>query len=301
MALQWVIDTDGGIDDAQALVLALRSPTAFPVLGITLVAGNVPLPQVQTNIQEVLLLTNRCDLPVYKGASRPLVRPAIDATDYHGADGLGGYWSKVTPHDLPDVVSTINASEAIINLSKSCAEGMGLVTIGPLTNLAIALMMDPTLPQRLKRVVIMGAAETGNGNISIPSEFNIYWDPEAAFIVFDRLSNLEIVSWEATISPHNSVPHSVISDYISDKTDMSKFLHLCEGSSKSILCDVMAVAVAIRIDIVEEWETGWMTVVLDADRSRGRTLFSRLKPANVRLAKRLNLSLFSSMILHSVS
>lgn len=295
--VQWLIDTDGGIDDVQALVLALRSP--MPLLGISLVAGNVPLPQVQSNVLEVLLRTHRTDLPVYPGASRPLVQPFTDAKQCHGEDGLGGYWSKTAPHPLPDLVSKETAAEAIIRLAGEAQGGIGIVTLGPLTNLALALLLDQSLAEKLQRVVVMAGAETGNGNISISAEFNIHWDPEAAHIVFTRLPHIEVLTWEATISPCNAVPEAVLCDYLTERTELGRFLRQCTSPNKKILCDVMAVAVALRRDIVMEWREGWMGVELQG--VRGMTIFSHRRPSNVLLVKRLDMSIFSSLILHSVS
>lgn len=295
--VQWLIDTDGGIDDIQALILALRSP--FPLLGISLVAGNVLLPQVQSNVLEALLRAQRTDLPVFLGASRPLVQATTDATKSHGSDGLGGYWSRVEPHQLPALIAKETAAEAIVRLASQAQGGLGIVTLGPLTNLALALLLDPSLPEKLHRVVIMGGAETGNGNITISAEFNIHWDPEAAYIVFDRLSHLEVLTWEATISPCNEVPSSVMQDYLTERTEMGRFLRACTSPDKKILCDVMAVAVAMRRDIVMEWEEGWMGVEVQG--LRGRTIFSHRRASNVLLAKRLDMSQFCSLILQSVS
>jgi purine nucleosidase len=306
---QWIIDTDGGIDDAQALVLALRTGPSydFSVAAVTVVAGNVTAEQACKNVGECLYVTDRCDVPVFVGANRPLVATVMYASHVHGEDGLGGYWTTVPQHSIP-VSQQESAVSAIIRLASASPKTLSIVTIGPLTNLALAVLLDPDLPQKLDRIVIMGAAETGNGNTNKTAEFNIFWDPEAAAIVFDRFSALEIVSWECTIDPKNEFPGERLKQYLTGDTKVGKFIkditQLPEGF-EVIFCDPMALAVAMNPSIVKEDFpcVGWVSLgdcYTEGSFSRGRTYFKSQDRSNTRLVKAIDIPVFCEMLMQSI-
>jgi purine nucleosidase len=172
------IDTDPGIDDALALILALRSPE-LEVKGITVVHGNVPVDQGTANALKVLELVGRIDVPVAEGAPAPLLRPARDARIVHGEDGLGGALPgppKGTPVDEYGPAFLTRTVE-------SAAHPITVITLGPLTNLAIALLASPHLRERIERLYVMGGAVRSEGNTIPGAEYNIHCDPEAAAIV----------------------------------------------------------------------------------------------------------------------
>ena len=189
-----LIDTDPGVDDALALLMAFND-MHHAVVGLTIAAGNVGLEHTVAN---ALKLCEVCgvDVPVYAGAEAPLVFPARDAAYVHGRDGFGdtGYAKASRRADAE------HAALAILRLSHEHAGKLVLVALGPLTNLALALKLDPTLPSRLARCVVMGASVTAHGNITPAAEFNIAFDPEAAHIVFSAFPRIELADWEAVLA-----------------------------------------------------------------------------------------------------
>lgn len=174
-----IIDVDTGVDDAIALALAVVREAN--VLGVTTVAGNVPVETATRNTLDVLSCLGRSDIPVHRGASRPLVADYQDATHVHGDNGLGGVVLERT-----SAVETDLPGPAFILQSARKHDGdLTLVTLGPLTNLAIALNVRPQITRQIKRVVVMGGAFFVPGNVTPASEFNAYVDPEAAHQVFN--------------------------------------------------------------------------------------------------------------------
>jgi purine nucleosidase len=180
MPRQIIIDTDPGQDDAVAILLALASPE-LEVLGITAVAGNVPLALTQKNARIVCELAGRSDMAVYAGCEAPLVRKLVTAEHVHGKTGLDG-------PQLADPVMPLQADHAvdyIIDTLRSAPSGtITLCPLGPLTNIAQAFRKAPDIIERVQEIVLMGGAYFEVGNITPAAEFNIYVDPEAAAEVF---------------------------------------------------------------------------------------------------------------------
>lgn len=175
-----IIDTDPGQDDAVAILLALASPE-LEVVGITTVAGNVPLALTQKNARIVCELAGRPDVKVFAGAARPLVRPLVTAEHVHGKTGLDG---PVLP-DPQMPLQTRNAVDFIVETIMSEPEGaITLCPIGPLTNIALALVREPRIAGRIREIVLMGGGYFEQGNVTPAAEFNIYVDPHAAATVF---------------------------------------------------------------------------------------------------------------------
>ena len=183
-----IIDTDPGQDDAVAILLALGSPDEIEVLGITAVAGNVPLALTEKNTRIVCELAGRPDIPVYAGCDRPLGRPLVTAEHVHGQTGLDG-------PSLPDPTMPLQAQHAVDYIIDTLrAHDAGTVTLcplGPLTNIATALQRAPDIAEKVQQIVLMGGAYFEVGNITPAAEFNIYVDPQAAAIVFQ--SGIDIV------------------------------------------------------------------------------------------------------------
>ncbi|MEM1310404.1 MAG: nucleoside hydrolase [Cyanobacteria bacterium P01_H01_bin.153] len=173
-----IIDCDPGVDDAIALMLALRS-SELAVQAITVVAGNVPLALTQRNARQICELLGRRDVPVYAGCPRPLVRSLITAEDIHGKTGLEG--ATLPAPTLP--LQAVHAVSFLIEALKSTAEPLTLATLGPLTNIAVALIQAPEIVHGIERIVMMGGG-IAHGNITPVAEFNIYVDPHAAQVVF---------------------------------------------------------------------------------------------------------------------
>ncbi len=172
-----IIDTDPGQDDAVAILLALASPEELEVLGITAVAGNVPLPLTSKNARIVCELAGRPDLPVYAGCDAPMARPLVTAEHVHGKTGLDG--PEMIEPTMP--LQDQHAVDFIIETLRSEPEGtVTLCPLGPLTNIATAMERAPDIIPRIQAIVLMGGAYFEVGNITPSAEFNIYVDPEAA-------------------------------------------------------------------------------------------------------------------------
>ncbi|UFN51131.1 nucleoside hydrolase [Roseomonas sp. OT10] len=175
-----IIDTDPGQDDAFAILLALASPE-LEVLGLTTVAGNVPVATTAANARRIVELAGRAEVPVFAGAEQPLLRPARHAAEVHGRTGLDGY-------DWPAARRPVAAAHAVDWMVETLAArpdgATTLVPLGPLTNIALLLRRAPGLARKVRRIVLMGGGFFEGGNMSPAAEFNILVDPEAAGIVF---------------------------------------------------------------------------------------------------------------------
>ncbi|WP_062560696.1 nucleoside hydrolase [Paracoccus aminovorans] len=202
MARKIIIDTDPGQDDAVAILLALASPE-IEVLGLTAVAGNVPLHHTQRNALVLCELAGRPDLPVYAGAEAPLSRPLVTAEHVHGKTGLDG----VTLPDPKKALAPGHAVDFLIEtLRREPAGTVTLVPIGPLTNIAMAFQRAPDIIPRVQEIVLMGGAYFEVGNITPTAEFNIYVDPEAASLVFGAGAPLTVMPLDVTHKALTSRP-----------------------------------------------------------------------------------------------
>ena len=191
-----ILDTDGGVDDAQALLMLLangRAPDA-----ITTVFGNVGLEAATRNILTVLAVAG-VDVPVHAGAGRPLTQAVIDAKHVHGEDGLGGAPrpASIAPVASHDAVGFL--IETFRNASHT-GHKVDILMIGPLTNLALALRLHPSIINGIGRLTIMGGTVYGRGNSTPAAEFNIYADPEAASIVFGADIDIVVAPWEPCVT-----------------------------------------------------------------------------------------------------
>ncbi|MDQ7262786.1 nucleoside hydrolase [Paracoccus sp. PS-1] len=194
MARKIIIDTDPGQDDAVAILLALASPE-LEVLGLSVVAGNVPLHHTERNARMICELAGRPDLPVHAGCDAPLSRKLVTAEHVHGKTGLDG----VT---LPEPAMPLAPGHAvdflIETLRREKPGSVTLVPIGPLTNIATAFRRAPDIVPRVQEIVLMGGAYFEVGNITPTAEFNIYVDPEAAKLVFASGAPLTVMSLDVT-------------------------------------------------------------------------------------------------------
>ncbi|MGR3660182.1 MAG: nucleoside hydrolase [Paracoccaceae bacterium] len=190
-----IIDTDPGQDDAVALLLALASPEDLDVLGITAVAGNVPLPLTEKNARVIVELSGRTDVPVFAGCAEPLQRKLVTAEYVHGKTGLDGIV-------LPDPEMALQDQHAvdfiIETLRREPAGSVVLCPLGPLTNIATAFQKAPDVVERVQEVVLMGGAYFEVGNVTPAAEFNIYVDPQAADIVFKSGVKIAVLSLDVT-------------------------------------------------------------------------------------------------------
>ena len=197
MVRKLILDTDGGVDDAQALMMLIaagRTPDA-----ITTVFGNVGLEAATRNILAVLAVGGFSQVPVHMGAARPLTQPVIDAKYIHGEDGLGG---APRPAQTAQPASQDGVGFLVSSLREAAAAGdkIDILMIGPLTNLALALRIAPDIVAGIGRLTIMGATVYGRGNTTPAAEFNIYADPEAAAIVFGAEIETLVAPWEPCVT-----------------------------------------------------------------------------------------------------
>jgi purine nucleosidase len=189
-----LIDTDPGIDDALALMFALRSPE-IDVRGITTVHGNVPVDRGTRNALRVLERMERLDIPVAEGAAVPLLRELRTAEIVHGADGL----ADLVTAEVDVNTEPVAGPAFIVSALEAAEEPMSVVTLGPLTNLAIALAYAPHLAERIERITAMGGAVRSEGNATPAAEFNFLADPESAAAVLRSGAPVTLVPLDVTM------------------------------------------------------------------------------------------------------
>lgn len=295
-----LIDTDPGVDDALAILMAHRHAD---VLGLSIAAGNVGLHHTVAN---ALKLTDviGTETPVFAGCLTPLVRAAADAAFVHGADGFGdtGYLpsARVAEHE--------HAAQAILRLSRAHAGKLELAAIAPLTNLALALKLDPTLPQRVARLVVMGGAVRGNGNTSAAVEFNFGFDPEAAHIVLSAWPKIELIDWE--LCARHAIEFSVIERWLAADNPQARFYDAISrktrawsrerGRPRLVVADALALAVALRPEIVTRAEERHVAIELDGALTRGMSVVdwdNRLGgPVNARIVCEVDQARFEALV-----
>ncbi|MFN4211567.1 MAG: nucleoside hydrolase [Devosia sp.] len=212
-----ILDTDGGVDDAQALLMLIaagRTPDA-----ITTVFGNVGLDAATRNILTTLAVVG-AEVPVHKGADRPLTQPIIDAKYIHGEDGLGG---APRPATLPQPASEDAVGFLRQSFRDAAAKGeqIDILMIGPLTNLALALRVEPTIIAGIGQLTIMGGTVYGRGNTTPAAEFNIFADPESAAVIFRSEIDIVVVPWEPCVT-HNMVGADVDAAFAPIDTSLAK-------------------------------------------------------------------------------
>jgi purine nucleosidase len=278
-----LIDTDMGSDDAVALIMALRHPD-IDVKAITTVYGNVSLPQA---VRNALIVTELCDatVPVYRGVEKPLIRPFEDATWFHGSDGLGDVGiadPKGTPtqgHAVDAIIETVLANPGIM-----------IVTLGPLTNVALAVQRAPEIIENVSRCVVMGGAACTYGNVTPAAEWNIWCDPEAARMVFLSGMRVEMVGWEFCIDNHalNADEMQAIRDI---GTPIATFALDCNrvaieafreqtGLADALsLPDPVTMAIAIDPTIATQMSAHYVEVITQGELTRGMTLVDKLDVA----------------------
>ncbi len=278
----FLIDTDTASDDAVAILMALSAPDVR-VLGLTTVAGNVGVEQATLNA----LLTAEIagvEVPVFVGAAAPLVRPLEDAHWFHGRDGLGdrGYAPPRRPPEREHAV------EAILSLADQ-APGLTLVTLGPLTNVALALARDPDLAKKIGRCVVMGGAPCCEGNVTPAAEYNIWVDPEAARIVFRSGLPIEMVGWHVSRGA-SALSEAEIADILALGTAKARFAIDCNARAKEAyhvqtgeaglsLADPTAMAVALDRTIGLSWSRHVVEIECASELTRGMTIVDRLDVA----------------------
>lgn len=269
-----LIDTDPGVDDALALLMAFNSD-GHDVVGLTVAAGNVGLRHTVANALKLCEVAGRRDVPVFAGCAQPLLHAAPDAGHVHGQDGFGdvGY-AQAERQQEPE-----HAAQAILRLSHEHAGKLLLVALGPLTNLALALRLDASLPSRIARLVVMGGAVTGQGNITPTAEFNIFFDPEAAHIVLNAFADYDLCDWEATLA--HGLHHQAVERWLQTDSPRARFYERISRRTRAWSADRrgdhwhsadgLAMALALAPGGVIEAARRPLQVVLGDGPERGRT------------------------------
>ena len=279
----FLIDTDTASDDAVALIMALRSPQ-IQVLAITTVAGNVDVRQASRN---ALYTAELCDsrVPVFAGAEQPLKRPHVSASWFHGRDGLGDH-GYPPPRRAPEKQGAVDAIIETIEAHP----GLVLVTLGPLTNVALAVQKRPGIAAKVSRCVVMGGAPCCEGNVTPAAEYNVWCDPEAARIVVRSGLPIELVGWhlcrgEAVLNPFD------IQKILIFGTPVAKFAIECNSRAQEAfleqsgehgisLPDPVAMAIALDPAIVVSQSEHFVDVEAESELTRGMTVIDRLNVAH---------------------
>lgn len=262
MGSKVIIDCDPGVDDALALILAFHSPE-LEVEAITGVNGNVPIELVMQNIKKILSLIRPAHRPwIGQGAARPLIGEAVNAYDVHGYDGLGG--ARIESSEGEDFwhFSSEPAEEIILEMASKYPEELTLIAIGPLTNLALAIKKDPRPIKKIRKIIIMGGAVRGKGNITPFAEFNFYVDPLAAQMVMEAELPIIIIPLDVThqvfltaeeMEKRGSGEDNLFIKFLLESSGYDYERRVFRGAKKLFyLHDPLAIAVAVQDQLIEK-------------------------------------------------
>jgi purine nucleosidase len=279
----FLIDTDTASDDAVALIMALRAPD-IRVAAITVVAGNVDLQQATRN---ALYTAELCgaNVPVYSGAEKPLLRLYQNATWFHGRDGLGD-------HNYPAPQRRAEKAHAVDAIIETVEENAGLVlvTLGPLTNVALAVSKKPEIASKVNRCVVMGGAPCCEGNVTPAAEYNIWVDPEAARIVMHSGLPVELIGWhlcrgQAVLGPKD-IAHveefgTKLAHFAVESNSHARVaLKIQTGEDGICLPDPVAMCLALDPSVGTDWSEHYVEVETESELTRGMTIVDRLNVAD---------------------
>lgn len=283
MPRTFLIDTDTASDDAVALIMALRAPNVH-VAAITVVAGNVPVQQATRN---ALYTVDLCGVtvPVYMGAEKPLLRTYENATWFHGRDGLGD-------HDYPAPRQTAQPKHAVDAIIETIEANPGLVvvTLGPLTNVALALSRKPSIAANVSRCVVMGGNPCCEGNVTPAAEYNVWVDPEAAAIVMRSGLPVDLVGWhlcrgEAVLDPSDIARvegfHTPLAQFAIECNSHARVAYKTQTGEDGIcLPDPVAMCLALDPSVGTDWSEHYVEVEAQSELTRGMTVVDRLNVAD---------------------
>lgn len=280
MTHHFIIDTDTASDDAVAILMALQEPT-IEVDAITVVYGNMPLEVASANARYSVEVYG-ADTPVYEGCARPLTRPVAYADWFHGPHGMGklGQLRPKRPATSQDAVN-----ELIRRFAAAPGE-ITLVTLGPLTNIAVALMLEPRLAQWVKQCYVMGGNANCVGNVTPAAEFNIWCDPEAARMVFRSGMKILMIGWEHCRFDKALSDEEIQKIYAFD-TERARFAMDCnsyaleagrtiQGASGLMLPDPITMAIAIDLAVCTRRSWHYVDIACDHEVTRGMTVVDEL-------------------------
>lgn len=290
--MRLIIDTDAGVDDAQAIMMALAAP-GVTVEAITTLSGNVHVDKVVRNVLCVLDVMG-ASVPVYRGAEVALANPMpAEESHVHGGDGMGDWPER--PGDRGGTESE-HAAVALARLINEAPGELTLVALGPLTNLALALNIDPQLPGKVKRFVFMGGTVSARGNTDmVTAEWNIHCDPEAAALVLASFPESTMLSWEATV--WNPLPWPVYEELCAAPTAAGRMFAGITAKTRDfaeklkprlpgyLIPDPLAMALVLRPELAQESSHHYTVVELNGQYTRGQTVIDYMgrlgQPANV--------------------
>lgn len=298
-----LIDTDPGVDDALALLMAFADPR-HEIVALTVAAGNVGLAHTVANALTLCDVAGRADIPVHAGCAEPLLHAAPDAAYVHGEDGFGDAGLPRSPR----AAEAEHAALAILRLSHVHAGTLLLVALGPLTNVALALKLDPTLPARVARLVVMGGAVSAHGNITPAAEFNVYFDPEAADIVMRAFPRFDVCDWEAVLA--HGLPHREVEGWLGADSPRAAYYEAISRQTRAwsadrrgdlwFAADALAMAFALEPAAADAVDERPLEVVLGQGPARGATLvdWSRQtgRPDSARLLRGYDQGRFEALV-----
>lgn len=278
---RFIIDTDTASDDAVALIMAAQWPDV-QIEAVTTVAGNVPVAMATRNALYTLEVCG-CDCPVYEGAATPLERKPAIADWFHGADGMGNM-NYPAPHRQ---AAAEPAANTLVELFARHPQQLTLVTLGPLTNIANALKIDPGFTRNVGQCFIMGGAACTNGNVTPAAEYNIWCDPEAAREVFHSGMPITMIGWELSCGDA-TLDDKEIADIRALGTERATLAMDCnnyalkavreiQGESGLALADPVAMAVALDSQVCRNRSSHFVDISCDAELTRGMTVVDKLK------------------------
>src|SRR5437588_611175 len=271
VARTFLIDTDTASDDAVALIMALRAPHVR-VAAITVVAGNVDVHQTTRNALYTVELCG-ASVPVYAGAEKPLLRSYENATWFHGRDGLGD-------HNYPVPRQSAEKLHAVDAMIQTIAEnpGLVLVTLGPLTNVALALSKRPEIAAQVSRCVVMGGAPCCEGNVTPAAEYNIWVDPEAARIVMRSGLPVELIGWhlcrgEAVLTANDiayvQFPNSKLGHFAIECNSHARNAYKIQTCEDGIcLPDPVAMCIALDPSVGTSWSEHYVEIETQSELTR---------------------------------
>ncbi len=302
------IDTDTASDDAVALIMAFMNPD-IEVVGLSIVAGNVPL---DMGVQNALYTAELCaaTAPIYVGAAKPLSRELGTAQFVHGEDGMGDIGLPLSGR----TPTSGNAVDKLIEAIHLHADHIELVTLGPLTNIALALQQDPSIARSVKRCVVMGAVADHIGNVTQVAEFNMWVDPEAVDIVLRSGMHLEFVGWdisrtEAVVTPQESaIIRSLGTERASFSVDIQRVLEKFCAEETHLngfdLPDPIAMAYAIDTSVATEAHHWYLAAETGSALTRGMVVMDTLgvmhKEPNAIVVTRASHEKFMSMLVDAL-
>jgi len=306
---RFLIDTDTASDDAVALVLALRDP-AVQVEAITVVAGNVPLDQ---GVQNALYTVELCgaSTPVHAGAERPLQRPLETAVQVHGADGMGDIGLPLGGREP----ASDDAVTVLIDTIERCRGELTLVTLGPLTNIALALQRQPSIATGVRACYVMGGVGQGRGNTTPVAEYNLWTDPEAAKIVFASGLPIHMIGWDIAHGYAHFTAEQAgalrrvgtpLAEFCVDiQATVTEFSHGLTGVSGFTLPDPTAMAVALDPSIATDVRRLHVEVEDTSELCRGQTVVDHVgvtgQRPNIDVVLEIDRERFVDLLRRSVS